>query len=241
MYQHIRTFAKGSGIILCSFIITISLSDKSYGQGFDTGYGFGIEAWNTFSSGIEFTPQQDCSFNDIILKNIQYSDSAVPPQNGTLILCLAAEDVLNSQTYNLPGPTISTAGATINPSLNNFFTSEYVFNMSASMQANTEYWLWIYVQSPDGYNQVHGTWDGIYSIQSIGSSSALNVTIDGSIGGADGWDSSSYQALDQTTTISPSETIPVPETKPSLYIILALSVLTCLGVEKKRGFWGKKA
>jgi hypothetical protein len=227
MGQFINTIVKASGMILCSLTLVIAFSDQAYGQ----QGNFGIESWNTFLSGVEFTPQQNCSLSDIMLENITYSDNVLSPQDGTLELCLAADAYSASAPVHEPGQTIATAGAAINSMLNTV-NSEYYFNLSASLQANTEYWLWIYVQSPDGYNQVSGSWSGIYSIQSVGSSCALEVTIDGTIAGANGWNASSYQAVDEATII------PVPEATPNRLLILGSLILMCLGVGKK-GFGGQ--
>ncbi len=137
-----------------------------------------------------FTPQQNFSLSNITLGITGFTDSTIPSNGGTLDLYLAS-DVNNTNPgspIHEPGPTIASATAPISYSTGPL----YSFDLSASLQADTSYWLWIYLQSPDGNDYVSASWNGIDALQGIAEANSVDVVIDGSEYGIDSFDPNSY-------------------------------------------------
>lgn len=200
-----------------------------FGQG---ELSFGVEAWNTSLSAVELTPQQSFSFSGLTLQVTDFQDELPVSQQGnsTLMLSLAYDsyqyDPSSQQWVDevQPGATISSATATINSSTG----SSYYFDLSGSLQAGVAYWLWIYIQTPDGNQGVYADWNGGKSIQSIGASSSEEIMINGYETAIDGFNSPSTP-LNQTLTLSA-----VPEPGTTGLLVVALGVGAVLFKSNRR-------
>jgi len=215
--------ANGQPITRCVSVAAMVLMgvfpfNQCLGQG---ELGFGVEAWNSFLSAEEFSPQQNFSFSGLTLQVTDFQD-ALPiseQENSTLVLSLASDsyqyDPATQQWVDevQPGATISSATATINSSTG----SSYNFDISGSLQAGVAYWLWIYIQTPDGSESVSADWCGVESIQSIGASGSEEVLINGYETAVDVFNNPSTP-VDQFFTISS-----VPE--PGAIGLLAVALL----------------
>ena len=98
-----------------------------------------------------FTPQQNFSCEHYAGDNWIYRLDH-PGKRRHLDLYLAS-DVNNTNPgspIHEPGPDLASATARISYSTGPL----YSFDLSASLQADTSYWLWIYLQSPDGNDYV---------------------------------------------------------------------------------------
>jgi len=186
---------------------------------------FGVEAWNTSLSAVELTPQQSFSFSGLTLQVTDFQDELPISQQGnsTLMLSLAYDSYqYNPSTQQWvdevqPGATISSSTATINSSTG----SSYYFDLSGSLQAGVAYWLWIYIQTPDGNEGVYADWNGGKSIQNIGASSSEEILINGYETAVDGFNSPSTP-LNQTLTIS---AVPEPGTTGLLAVALVVGAV----------------
>jgi hypothetical protein len=186
---------------------------------------FGVEAWNTSLSAIELSPQQSFSFSGLTLQVTDFQDELPigEQQNSTLELSLAYDsyqyDYSTQQWVDevQPGATISSATATINSSTG----SSYYFDLSGSLQAGVSYWLWIYIQTPDGNEGVHADWDGGQSIQSIGAAGPEEILINGYETAVDGFNSPSTQ-VNQLVTIT---SVPEPGTTGLVAVALLIGAV----------------
>lgn len=176
---------------LLAIVVAISLMILSTER--TSGQTFGIEAWNTFLSGYMFTPQQNVSLSDISLQINGFTDYTFPSSGGTIDLYLASDvtSINPSAPFHEPYSTIAGATAPINDTSG----PTYKFELPATLQANTPYWLWIYMQSPDGYNDVYASWNGVDAIQGIANAYSVDLVINGSEDGANGWIPQSYTTL----------------------------------------------
>jgi hypothetical protein len=121
------------------------------------GATVGDEGNNAFGFGEMFTPQQAFSFSGVQLVVTGYDDQNPGPlQDSTLELYLS-----NDATYSLPSfPFMEPAGsfasgtATINAAGGN----EYAFNLSGLLEANTPYWLSLFLVGPDGSIGISANW-----------------------------------------------------------------------------------
>jgi hypothetical protein len=188
---------------------------------------FAVHNGNVLVYGEMFTPQQDFSFSGITLNLYGYVDQVTSyfpnatPQDSTVRLSLMYDvnDIFPSTPFYQPRSEIASATATINANTGLL----YNFDLSASLQAGTLYWLCISMSAPDPDQTagVYAFWDGIRGIQTIQSDNPVDVMLNGSESGTGTFNSSSYQNIGQEIVI------PVPEPGGMSLGILSLLIFGC--------------
>jgi hypothetical protein len=206
-------------IVVCCFALLWEAETKAA--------SFGVHNGSVFLYGEMFTPQQDVSFSGITLNIHDYVDQVASyfpnatPQDSTVRLSLMYDvnDIFPSTPFFQPRSEIAGATATITANTGLL----YDFDLSASLQAGTLYWLCISLSAPDPDQSagVYAFWDGIRGIQNIQSDSPVDVMLNGFESGTGTFNSSSYQNIGQEVVI------PVPE--PGEISLGVLSLLIFAG------------
>lgn len=142
------------------------------------------EAGNTFGSATEFTPSQNLAFDSTTLWISGYNGL----DGSVLSLSLMADNSAYGLPFSGPAATIASATAAANDGSDAAFD----FNLGGQLKANTPYWLFLYLEVPNGgfgenYGQYNCFWDG-------GGNPIGNVTINGSEVFADGFNPASFHS-----------------------------------------------
>ncbi len=148
------------------------------------GYGISTEGGNTFGVAVQFTTQQAVDFSSVTLWVSGYTGL----DGSSLQLSLLQDTSSMGYSCSGPGNIISTATTAANSGADAAFN----FSLSGQLQADTTYWLFLYLEVPGGgigsdYGRFNCSWDR-------GGSSTGNITVNGSEDFADGFDSSSFDS-----------------------------------------------
>lgn len=169
------------------------------------GYGIATEAGNTFGVALEFTPQENVSFDNVTLWISGYTGL----DGSSLQLSLMQDG--SSVGFPFPGPatTISTGTAAPNGGADAALT----FNVSGELQAYTPYWFFLYLQVPGGgfgpdYGLYNCLWDQ-------GGVPLGDVLINGAEYFSDGFMPSSFQSDTPAFAINS-----VPDSAPTWVLLL---------------------
>jgi hypothetical protein len=206
-----------SSILIVMFealILTTFLTERTFGQGYYET--FGEEGGGSFINEFMFTPQQNITFSDPTFAITDFIDLTQPPNNATVILFLCYDITYYEPGFPIHEPDSGYFEPEATATINENTGPDYTFNLTASLQANTPYWLGIYMGGPDGRNLIAADWNAIQAIQS-GVPSPADVVINGYEYGPGG---------DGTY-------IPINVPEPSTITLSALSFL-CAGVYARR-------
>lgn len=176
------------------------------------GYGISTESGNTFGAAVEFTPLSDVSFDNVTLWLSGYNGL----DGSSLSLSLMNDNSVYGFPSKEPAATLATGSATPNDGSDAAFT----FALSGQLQANTPYWLFLYLQVPGGgFGPNNGRfnchWDG-------GGDTVGNVIIDGSEAFANDFLPSSFQ------TQAPAFALNTVPDHGATALLLALAIGCCM-------------
>jgi hypothetical protein len=148
------------------------------------GYTIATEAGNTFGAAVEFTPLSNVAFDSVTLWISGYNGLG----GSLLYLSLLGDSSSYGFPFSGPAGTIATGSA----APNNGSDAAFTFNFGGQLSANTPYWLFLYLQVPNGgtgpdYGKFNCYWDG-------GGTTAGGVIINGSETYADGFSPGSIQS-----------------------------------------------
>lgn len=175
------------------------------------GYAISTAAGNTFGRAVEFTPLQDGCFSSVTLWISGYNGL------GGSTLSLALMDTsADGFPVSGPGQTIADASAAPNDGTDAAFT----FNMAGQLNANTPYWLFLYLQVPGGgigpnYGNFNCYWDS-------GGTPTGDGVVNGSEAFVNGFYPPSFQSGAPAFSINS-----VPELPPTA-ALLAMAAGCCL-------------
>jgi len=182
-------------------------------------FGIATEAGNTFGIAVEFTPQVNVDFNCITLWLSGYTGL----DGSSLQLSLMQDG--SSIGFPFPGPATTVASGTA--PANNGAEAAFNFSLQGQLQANTPYWLFLYLQVPNGGTGInYGNYNCLWN---QGGDSTGNIVIDGSEEFADGFLPSSFQSDSPAFAINA-----VPEIS-SAGALLAISLGACFLARRQLG------
>lgn len=180
------------------------------------------EDFNTEGYAVGFTPLQNVGFDSVTVWLNGYTGQSLFPNWGVGGVTLSVNLMTDASSYSPPlwfsGPAAIIATAYAAP--NNGSDAAFTVDLSGSLQANTPYWLFLYLEAglPDGYDCY---WD-------LGGTPVGDVVINGSEHFEDGSFSSLGSVAPAFALNSPSPAVPEPSTGivgALLLIPLGVSVL----------------